>query len=149
MDDPFCIMNEGAAEEFLSHLNSLKPTIHFTMELETELGRLPFLDARLQRYGDDSLATLVYRKPTHTDQFLQYDSHHRRHVKRGVVRCPFERAQSLAQGRRAQEERERLKQTLEKNGYPPTFIRGALQPRQRTEEQQSPKTTSSSPTLPD
>ena len=108
MDDTFCIMNEGAVEEFLSHLNSLKPTIRFTMELETE-GCLLFLDAWLQRCGDGSLVTSVYRKPRHTDRYLQYDSHHPRHVKRGVVRYLFERTQSLAQGQKAQEERKHLK----------------------------------------
>ena len=74
VDDTFCIMKGNAVGGFLVHVNSLKPTIQFTMELETQ-GRIPFLDACLRRHTDGSLVTSVYRKPTHTDRYLQYDSH--------------------------------------------------------------------------
>ena len=67
VDDTFCIMKGSAVEGFLAHLNSLKPTIRFAMELETQ-GRLPFLDACLQKQIDGSLVTSEYRKPTHTDR---------------------------------------------------------------------------------
>ena len=36
-----------------------------------------------------------YRKPTHTDQYLAYDSHHPQSVKRGIVKCLYERAKRL------------------------------------------------------
>lgn len=29
----------------------------------------------------------LYRKPTHTDQYLAYDSHHPHSMKRGIVQC--------------------------------------------------------------
>ena len=93
VDDTFCIVKRSSVEGFLAHLNTLKPTIRFTKELETQTqGRLPFSDTCLQRHSDATLVTSVYRKPTHTDRYLQYNSHHPTHVKRGVVRCLFERA---------------------------------------------------------
>ncbi len=69
----------------LDHLNSVRPSIKFTMESE-ENGKLPFLDSLLKRGSDGMLTSTVYRKPTHTDKYLNFRSHHPDHVKRGIVR---------------------------------------------------------------
>ena len=60
---------------FLEHLNSLHPLIEFTMEME-EGGSLPFLDTLIKHNKDGTVDTSVYGKPTHTDHYLQYSSHH-------------------------------------------------------------------------
>ena len=52
-------------------------------------------DTTILREPDCQLITSVYRKPTHTDQYLAYDSHHPRSVKRGIVKCLNERAKGL------------------------------------------------------
>ena len=44
VDDTFCILKKGAVEELMSHLNSLRSTIQFTVEVERD-GSLPFLDS--------------------------------------------------------------------------------------------------------
>ena len=41
----------------------------FTKKLEKS-GQLAFLDVSVQQLKDGSLATIVYRKPTHTDRYL-------------------------------------------------------------------------------
>ncbi len=33
----------------------------------------------------------MYRKPTHTDRYLHFKSHHPNHVKRGIVRHLYQR----------------------------------------------------------
>ena len=43
------------------------------MEIEKD-NPLPFLDTTVARDSDSLLNTTVYRKPTHTDQYLTYDS---------------------------------------------------------------------------
>lgn len=88
-------MEEAHVNLFLDHINSLCPTIQFTVEMERD-GRLPFLDIHLERGEDGKLSTSVYRKPTHTDLYLQYTSHHPMSVKRGVIVCLFNRARSVA-----------------------------------------------------
>ena len=86
VDDTFCMITKTEVKGFLSHLNSLRPTITFTAEKEVD-GKLPFLDTLLHRKNDGSLDISVYRKPTHTDRYLNFSSHHPRHVKEGIVSC--------------------------------------------------------------
>ena len=64
------------------------------METEKD-NKLAFLDTAVLREPDGRLTTSVYRKPTHTDQYLAYDSHHPQSVKRGIVKCLYERAKRL------------------------------------------------------
>ena len=47
----------------------------FTKELEKS-GQLAFLEVNVQQLKDGFLATSVYKKPTHTERYLQYSSHH-------------------------------------------------------------------------
>ena len=87
MDDTFVVWNEGRdkLQDFLEHLNSIRPSIHFTMELEEDR-KLPFLDVLVTR-GADRLTTMVYRKVTHTDRYIHFTSNHHNRVKRGVIKC--------------------------------------------------------------
>ena len=64
------------------------------METEKD-NKLAFLDSADLREPDGRLAISVYRKPTHTDQYLAFDSHHPHSVKRGIVKYLYERAKRL------------------------------------------------------
>ena len=72
-DDTFTILDRGSFDSFLQHLNNQQPSIRFTMETENN-NKLAFLDTAVSREPDGRLTTSVYRKPTHTDQYLAYDS---------------------------------------------------------------------------
>ena len=56
---------------------------------------LAFLDTAVSREPDGRLTTSICRKPTHTNQYLAYDSHHPQSVKRGIIKCLYERAKRL------------------------------------------------------
>ena len=56
------------------------------MEIEED-NIIPFLDTTASK---DSDGLLTYRKPTHTDQYLAYDSHHLQSVKRVIVKCLYD-----------------------------------------------------------
>ena len=75
MDDTCCILRKGDMDGLLHHLNGIHPTIKFTMEVE-EGGSLPFLDTRVTRLANGKLDITVYRKKTHTDRYLHFESHH-------------------------------------------------------------------------
>ena len=94
VDDTFTILDRENVDDFLQHLNNQQPSIRFTMETEKD-NKLAFLDTEVLREPDGRLTTSVYRKPTHTDQYLAYDSHHPQSVKRGIVKCLYERAKRL------------------------------------------------------
>ena len=94
VDDTCCIVKKGTAEVLLEHLNKIRPSIQFTLELEKD-GTLPFLDTHLRRKGDGTLDVTVYRKLTHTDRYLNFRSHHPTHVRRGLVRCLYDRARKV------------------------------------------------------
>ncbi len=91
VDDIFCIVKKGSEKHLLDHLNSVRPSIKFTMEPDED-SKLPFLDCLLKRESDGMLTYTVYRKPAHTDRYLHFKSHHPSHVKRGIVRCLYQRA---------------------------------------------------------
>ncbi len=60
------------------------------MESEEE-SKLSFLDCLLKRESDGMLTSTVDRKPTHTNRYLHFKSHHPNHVKRRIVRCLYQR----------------------------------------------------------
>ena len=72
---------------------------------------------------DGRLTTSVYRKPTHTDQYLAFDSHHPQSVKRGIVKCLYVRARRLVTKPSViSEEKKHLSSVLVSNGYPFSFL---------------------------
>ena len=73
VDDTCCIVKKDATEGLLDHLNSVRPSIQLTVEVEKD-GMLPFLDTLLRKREDGSLDVTVYRKPTHTDRYLDFQS---------------------------------------------------------------------------
>ena len=128
VDDSCCIVKKGTMEGLLSHLNSVRPSIKFTVEVEKD-GNLPFLDTLLQRRDDTSLDVIVYRKPTHTERYLDFWSHHPSHVKRGLVRCLYNRARSITTWQdNLQKEECHLTKVLKQNSHPSAFIRSSSLP---------------------
>ena len=94
VDHTFTVLDFESFDSFLQHLNNQQPSIRFTMETESD-SRLAFLDTAVSREPDGRLTTSVYRKPTHTDQYLAYDSHYPQSVKRSIVKCLYNRAKHI------------------------------------------------------
>ena len=80
-------------ENFFHHINNLHQNIKFTME-EGSNGELAFFDTLLKR-NNGEISILVYKKPTHSDQYLHYSSHHHTSSKESVVSSLFNRAYSV------------------------------------------------------
>ena len=87
VDDILEIIKKSSVQQLTDHINQIDKSgsIKFTYE-EEEQGRIPFLDTLIVRKEDGSVKVLVYRKPTHTDQYLNYQSHHPLHQKLGLIR---------------------------------------------------------------
>ena len=94
VDDTMTKIHECTVSSFSDHLNSINPHIQFTWE-EEKNGRIPFLDTCLHVNVDGSMKVTVYRKPTHTDQYLNFHSNHHLQHKRAVVNTLLLWAQTL------------------------------------------------------
>ena len=81
---------------FLEHINSLHPSIKFTLEMQKEDKTIPFLDVLLIQ-KDGSLGHRVYRKPTHTDRYLHYNSFHHPSIKNLVCKTFINRAKTICE----------------------------------------------------
>ena len=86
MDDTFVIWphRQDELHHFYQHLNSQHPSIQFTMEEEKD-HKIAFLNVLVLRNGD-RLATSTYRKPTHTDRYIPFNSNHHPKTITGVMR---------------------------------------------------------------
>ena len=95
VDDTFVILESQHKDVFFHHINSLDENIKFTAGTTKADGSIPFLDTLVTPQSDGSLQTKVYRKPTHTNQYLQLDSHHAMSNKYSVISSLLHRAKDL------------------------------------------------------
>ncbi len=125
VDDVASAVKRGQAENLLDHLNTVDKTcsIQFTHEEESE-GTMPFLDTLMKHESDGNITFTVYRKPTHTDQYLHFKSHHPLHQKLGVVRTLLDRCDTVVTKPEDREKEEKhIEKALGACGYPPWTIK--------------------------
>ena len=120
--------------QFLEHINSLHPSIKFTLEMPKEDKTIPFLDELLIIQEDGSLGHKVYRKPTHTDRYLHYNSFHHPGIKNSVCKTLINRAKIICEVDNIEGELKHLRSVLKMNGYPKKFIDNAMKTRQHVRE---------------
>ena len=122
--------NSANMQTFLEHLNSIEPCITFTIERENE-GKIAFLDTMVHHQEDEKSTITVYRKPTHSDRYLSYFSHHPSMHKRTVFKSLADHAEKISATKSDRNrEKQRIISTLQSNGYPKRFILNASKPKQ-------------------
>ena len=86
MDDIFFIWRgtKDELELFVWILNGIEHRLQFTLEVEMD-GYLPFLDVGIMK-ENGKLLTKVYRKPTHTQQYINWVSNHPKNMLLGVLK---------------------------------------------------------------
>ena len=72
VDDAFTVIKKNQKQTFLNHFNSINNNIQFTSKDPGEDGSIPFLNMLVIPDGEGRLKTTVYRKPTHTNQYLHW-----------------------------------------------------------------------------
>ena len=119
VDDAFTIIKKEDRNSFLQHLKSIHQNITFTCEEVRDDGSMPFLDILVTPKEDGSLSTSVFRKPTHTDLYLQWDSQHTISSKYSVAGTLYYRAKTVCSDPQLQKkEEEDLCQALQNCKYP-------------------------------
>ena len=94
--------------------------------------------------SDGTVTTSVYRKTTHTNQYLSFASHHPVTHKVVVVRTHMSRANTLSSsGVQRVEEEKKIVEALKENSYPSSFIRKHSCPTRHRQEVdvRKPRTT--------
>ena len=109
--------------------------------IETENNqKLQVLDVCVGRQNNGQLTTKVYRKPTHTERYLSFDSHHPILHKKAVVRSLTDRDRTVQSS--SQERAREMKyvvSTLEDNGFPKRFIIEDSEPKKSLKEMSASK----------
>ena len=77
--------------QLLHPINSQDPNIQFTVEEPGTYGSIPFLDTKVTPGPNNTIHTKVCRKPTHTYQYLHWDSNHFISAKNSVYNTPAHR----------------------------------------------------------
>ena len=121
VDDTFAAFNnEEDCNIFLSHLNSLHPSLRFTYEKESNHS-LPFLDVLVERQ-DSKFLTSVYRKPTFTGNYLRWNSFSPKKRKINLIGTLVHRAFLICSKSKLESELGKIRSILLQNGYPDDVI---------------------------
>ena len=121
VDDTF-VITKYDKKETLDELNKFNCKVQFTYESTTN-NTLPFLDCLIKRDNEGRLQTKVYRKKTHTEQYLHYTSNQPEHVNIGTIKTLVRRAKIICSTEESlTDELDYIKKTIRLNGYPEKLI---------------------------
>ena len=140
VDDTFTILQSSQRDGFLEYLDSIDQHIQFTAEDLRSDGTMPFLDILVTTGKDGSLSTSVYRKPTHTDPYLQWDSHHTLTSKYSVIGTLKHRANTIwSDPQLLHKEELHLKNALKNCKYPTWALNRIQKKTNSPENKQAPR----------
>ncbi|CAH8865979.1 unnamed protein product [Trichobilharzia szidati] len=123
VDDTFIIIKKAEKENFLTEINLISEYIEFTNEIESAEGTINFLDCLVKRQTDEKLKFTIYRKPTHSNKYLNFQSDHPIGMKVSVALNLVNRARNIITDNDDMEnEISNIKQVLIGNGYPEKLL---------------------------
>ena len=127
MDDCYTVLRSSqiSPEELLLTLNSINPSIQFTMEYSKD--EIPYLDILIKR-NENGIWMDLYHKPTDTQRCLPFTSSHPNHCKRNMPFCLARRICTIAESNTEKLKKlENLKSNLSKYHYPNSLIKQEFQ----------------------
>ena len=141
VDDVLSVVKRDKGQLLLDHLNKQHEKIRFTMEEERD-GSLPFTDISFSRDEYGQVVREVYRKPTHTNRYVQFTSHHPESVKSGVIDCLVKRAATVSSNDELLgKELDKIREAMNQNNYPKHFVKKAIEKRNEKKKNATPTGT--------
>ena len=138
VDDTFSKLKKIRVEAFLAHLNSMHPRIKFTTEIQ-ENDMLAYLDVRCNVEPDGTIRITIYRKKTHTDQYLDFNSNHHMKQKLGIISTFKHRIDTLISTEDDKKvEEEHVKKALSNCGYPKWALNKKSSAKKKSDEENEP-----------
>ena len=120
------LISSHPIDETLKELNNIHSKINFTAEEETT-NTLPFLDCLLTRAVDGNIKTSVYKKATHTGQYINYYSNQPKSVKTSVIKTLTKRAKLLCSEKEdLEKELQYINRTMQLNDYPKQLVKKTI-----------------------
>ena len=113
VDDIITSLLTESITPFFDHLKSMNHNIQFT---------LPYLDVLITRRSDGHLRFSVYRKPTHTNRYLDSESYHPPSHTIATPSTLFHRVINHCSIEQKQEEINTITKSLKMNGYAGNLI---------------------------
>ena len=115
--------------------NTVDTNIQFTVEEARPDGSIPFLDILLMPQADETFTPKIYRKPDHTDVYLQWDSHHNLAARYSVINTLTHRTRTLCStSQLLTNELQHLERVLMQCKYPRLTINKILQKHHHQED---------------
>ena len=112
-------------------MNSISPSIALTLEREQNQS-LAFLDVKVTRIRDNTISTTIYKRPTYSDRYFQFDSHHPKHHKFAVAKTLYNRIDThVTNSDDKATLHKQIQHTLTFNGFPRRFSCLALKEKPR------------------
>jgi hypothetical protein len=99
---------------------------HLFQNLNNINGSIPFLDILINRKNDGNLGHVVYRKKTHTENYLHANSHHHPNQKLGVLKTLATRAIRISNETHLEQEKDHLSVVFKNIGYKHKDIMNAI-----------------------
>ena len=127
LDDCYTVLRSSqiSPEELLLNLNSINPSITFTMEYSQD--QIPFLDILIKRNKNGTWMDL-YHKPTDNQRRLPFTYSQPNHCKRNIPFCLARRICTIAENNTEKlKNLENLKSNLSKYHYPNSLIKQGFQ----------------------
>ena len=126
---------EESLLDFLAYLNSLHPTVKFTLDHSGGGLGVPFLDTLVtveERNGVTRIETELYIKPTNSGIILHYESAHPTSTKHNIARNQFRRAiRNSSNTLKESRSIAKIRSLLVKNGYPEKLLKRLLREARR------------------
>lgn len=111
-------------QRFLNYMNSVHPSIKFTMDDSHSTGSISYLDTLISIGSDGKYSTELFIKPNHSGIVIHYSSSQPMVTKKSVIRNEFKRAQKLSSDEQATARScNKIQNIFECNGYPKQMIR--------------------------
>ncbi|CAH8537608.1 unnamed protein product [Heterobilharzia americana] len=130
IDDTFTVLRSEHINRLLTHTNSVVNAIQFICDLKSEEGELAMLDYRIKQTQEGE--TTVYRKPTHSNSYLDFQSCHPISVKVGLVKCSSDGPKKFtSRSENLRQEIRHIKNTLRLNSYLPAFLNKFMRNRKK------------------
>ncbi|RWS19215.1 reverse transcriptase-like protein, partial [Leptotrombidium deliense] len=124
-DDLFIIIKKSQLKDFEMYINSLRSYIRFTIESEVN-NEIHFLDVLVQR-NQRTFKTKVYRKDSHSNRYLNYNSYNPLCHKKSVVYALVQRAFNIISDvQDIATELNYIRQILINNNYPLDIINNVI-----------------------